>query len=85
MRDGVLLAAEGIDQRTPGARLRFSAGKRTVTDAPFAEAKEVVGGFAIIQARSLDDAIEAAERFAAACTNAVEVEVHPLAEFQPPQ
>ena len=45
------------------------------------EAKEVVGGFAVVQARSLDEAVEVASRFGAVCTHATEIQVHQIAEF----
>ena len=60
---GVLLAAEGVHPSSKGARVRFSGGKRTVTDGPFAEAKEVVGGYAIYEVASKEEAIEASRRF----------------------
>ncbi len=47
-----------------GARVQFANGRRTVTDGPFAEAKEVIAGFALIKANSKAEAIEAATRFA---------------------
>jgi hypothetical protein len=63
MRAGTLLATEGCLPSALGARVRLSNGKVTVTDGPFTESKEIVGGFAILQARSKDEAIEMAERF----------------------
>jgi hypothetical protein len=55
---GVLLAAEGLHPTSKGARVRFSGGKRTVTDGPFAESKELVAGFWLWQVKSKDEAIE---------------------------
>jgi hypothetical protein len=55
---GVMLAAEGLQPSSKGARIRFSKGKRTVVDGPFAEAKELVAGFWIIQVKSKEEAIE---------------------------
>lgn len=55
---GALLAAEGLHPSSRGARITFAAGKPTVTDGPFAEAKELIGGFWIIQVKSKDEAIE---------------------------
>ena len=63
-REGVLLAAEGVHPSSKGARLSFSGGKRTVTDGPFAEAKELIAGFAVLQVESREEAIEWATRFA---------------------
>jgi hypothetical protein len=59
---GVLLAAEGLHPTSKGARLRVSGGKRVVTDGPFAEAKEVIAGFWMIQVKSKEEAIEWANR-----------------------
>ncbi len=59
---GILLALDGLFPPSTGARVTFSGGKPTVTDGPFAEAKEVVGGYWIIQVRSREEAIEWARR-----------------------
>jgi len=63
MKAGTLLATEGCLPSALGALVRFSGGKVTVTDGPFTEAKEVIGGFAILQANSKAEAIEMAKRF----------------------
>ena len=55
---GVRLAAEGLYPSSKGARVYFSGGNTRVVDGPFAEAKEVVGGFWILQCRSLDECVE---------------------------
>ena len=55
---GVLLAAEGLQPSSKGARVRFSGSKRTVIDGPFAETKELVAGFWLIQVKSKEEAIE---------------------------
>jgi len=60
---GVLLATEGCLPSVKGARVRISNGKLTVTDGPFSEAKEVIGGFALLQVKSKDEAIEWTKRF----------------------
>jgi hypothetical protein len=57
-RAGVLLAGEGLQPSSKGARIKFSGGKRTVIDGPFTEAKELVAGFWMIQAKSKQEAIE---------------------------
>ena len=62
-RAGVLLATEGCQPTSKGARVRLSNGKVTVTDGPFTEAKEVIAGFAILQARSKEEAIEHVKNF----------------------
>jgi hypothetical protein len=55
---GVLLAGEGLHPSSKGARVRFSGRERTVIDGPFAETKELIGGFWLIQAKDLDEALE---------------------------
>lgn len=62
-RAGVLVDAVGLLPSSKGARLRLADGQVTVTDGPFAEAKEVVGGYAIVQAASKAEAIELGKRF----------------------
>jgi hypothetical protein len=58
VKAGVLLAAEGLAATSKGSRVKFSGDTRTVVDGPFAETKELVAGFSIIQVRSLEEAIE---------------------------
>jgi hypothetical protein len=55
---GVMLAAEALQPSSKGARVRFSKGKRTVIDGPFAEAKELIAGFWLLEVRSKEEAIE---------------------------
>ena len=62
VKAGVLLAAEGLAATSKGARVKFSGDTRTVIDGPFAETKEVVAGFSIIQVKSLEEAIEWVKR-----------------------
>ena len=62
VKAGILLAAEGLTPTSKGARVKFSGDARIVTDGPFAETKEVVAGFSIIQAKSLEEAIEWVKR-----------------------
>ena len=76
---GVLLAAEGLTPSAQGLRLRFRGGKRTVTDGPFAESKELIAGFVMLQLRKIEDALPWANRFAA-CTGDVELDIRPLAD-----
>lgn len=59
---GVLLAGEGLQPTSKGARVTFSGGKPSVTDGPFTEAKELVAGFWMIQAKSKEEAVEWARR-----------------------
>ena len=63
MKAGFLLATEGCLPSALGARVRISGGKVTVTDGPFTEAKEIVGGFAILRANSKEEAVEMAKNF----------------------
>jgi hypothetical protein len=62
-KNGTLEATEGCLPSAKGARVRLQDGKITVTDGPFTEAKELIGGFAIINAKSKDEAIELTKRF----------------------
>ena len=59
---GVLLALDGLHPESEGARVSFSGGTATVTDGPFSEAKEVIGGYWLIQAKSKEEAVEWAKR-----------------------
>ena len=79
-RAGVLLSAEGVHPSSKGARLSFSGGGRTVTDGPFAEAKELIAGFAIVQVKSKEEAIEWATRFADVIGD-VEIEIRQVIEL----
>ena len=62
VKAGVMLAGEGLQASSKGARVRFSGSKRTVIDGPFAETKELIAGFWIWQVKSLAEAIEWAKR-----------------------
>jgi hypothetical protein len=62
VKAGVMLAGEGLQPSSKGARVRFNGAKRTVIDGPFAETKELVAGFWLWQCRSKDEAIEWAKR-----------------------
>jgi hypothetical protein len=62
VKAGVLLAAEGLAATSKGARVKFSGDNRTVIDGPFAETKELIAGFTIIQVKSLEEAIEWVKR-----------------------
>ncbi|WP_433362954.1 YciI family protein [Actinoplanes sp. CA-142083] len=58
MNAGVLLAAEGIHPSAKGARIYFDGEKKTVVDGPFAETKELVGGFFLVETKSLEECVE---------------------------
>ncbi|HEY5222131.1 MAG TPA: YciI family protein [Microbacteriaceae bacterium] len=62
INDGVLLAGEGLHSSSTGARVDFDGETRAVTDGPFAETKELIAGFWILQAGSLEEAVERARR-----------------------
>jgi hypothetical protein len=70
VKAGVLLAGEGLQPSSKGARVRFSGKKRTVIDGPFTEVKELIAGFWLIQVRSKEEAIEWVKR----CPNPLEGE-----------
>ena len=79
---GVLLALDGLHPPLTGARVSFLGGKPTVTDGPFAEAKEVIGGYWMIQVRSREEAIEWASRCPASDNEVIEVrQVFEFSEF----
>ena len=87
---GVLLASEGLQPSSKGTRIKVSGGKRVVTDGPFAETRELIGGYAILQAKSKDEAIKLADRVVdvhlKAGIPAFEMEIRPLfdpADFGP--
>ncbi|HSS77781.1 MAG TPA: YciI family protein [Thermoanaerobaculia bacterium] len=70
VKAGVMLAGEGLQPSSKGARVKFSGDKRTVVDGPFAETKELVAGFWLWQVRSKEEAIEWVKR----CPNPMEGE-----------
>jgi hypothetical protein len=81
---GVLLALDGLHPPSSGARVSFADGKPKVTDGPFAEAKEVVGGYWMIQVKSREEAIEWASRCPASANEVIEVrQVQEMADFPP--
>ena len=80
---GVLLATEGCLPSARGARVRLSKGVITVTDGPFTESKEIIGGFALIETSSLGEAIKWTQRFQSAAGDGVtEIrELHPTPAY----
>ena len=81
---GVLLALDGLHPPSTGARISFSGGKPMVTDGPFAEAKEVLGGYWMIQVKSKQEAIEWAKRCHASDNEVIEVrQVFEMSDFPP--
>ena len=81
-RAGVLLALDGLHPPSMGARVSFAGGKPKVTDGPFAEAKEVVGGYWLIQVKSREEAIAWASRCPASDDEVIEVrQVQEFSDF----
>lgn len=79
---GVLLALDGLHPPSMGARVSFRGGKAKVTDGPFAEAKEVVGGYWMIQVKSKEEAIEWASRCPGSENEVIEVrQVQEFSDF----
>ena len=79
---GVLLALDGLLPPSTGVRISYMDGKPTVTHGPFAESKEVIGGYWIIQVRSLEEAIEWAKRAPASNNEVIEVrQIHEMSGF----
>jgi hypothetical protein len=77
---GVLLALDGLHPSSEGARVSFAGGQRSVTDGPFTETKELLGGYWVIQAASKEEAVEWAKRCPQPEGNAV-IEVRRVAEL----
>ncbi|HEY0990953.1 MAG TPA: YciI family protein [Kofleriaceae bacterium] len=81
-RAGVLLAGDGLHPTSKGVRVRASGGKRSITDGPFSEAKELIGGYWMIQVRSKEEAVEWASRVPLADDEMVELrQVYEMEEF----
>ena len=81
---GVLLGLDGLHPPSKGARVTYAGGKATVTDGPFAEGKEMLGGYWMIQVKSKEEAIEWAKRVPAQPGDAVEVrQVQEMSDFPP--
>ena len=79
---GVLLALDGLHPPSMGARVSFSGGKPKVSDGPFAEAKEVLGGYWMIQVKSKEEAVEWASRCPASDNEVIEVrQVQEMSDF----
>ncbi len=79
---GVLLSGEGLHPPSMGARVSFAGGKPKVTDGPFAEAKEVLGGYWMIQVKSREEAIEWAKRCPGSENEVIEIrQVQEISDF----
>ena len=80
VKAGVMLAGEGLHASSKGKRIRFSGGKQTVTDGPFAETKELVAGFWLWQVKSMEEAVEWLKR--SPFDGGAEVEIRPVFEAE---
>jgi hypothetical protein len=80
VKAGVMLAGEGLQASSKGKRVKFSGEKRTITDGPFAEAKELIAGFWLWQVRSMDEAVEWLKR--APFDGGTEVEIRRVFEVE---
>jgi len=81
---GVLLGLDGLHPPTTATRVRFSGGKPKATDGPFAEAKELVGGYWMIQVKTKEEAVEWAKRAPMQDGDTIEVrQVQEMADFPP--
>ena len=79
---GVLLALDGLHPPSMGARVSFAAGKPSVTDGPFTEAKEVLGGYWMIRVKSKEEAVEWAKRCPASDNEVIEIrQVQEFSDF----
>ena len=79
VKAGIMLAADGLQASSKGKRVRFSGDKRTVTDGPFTETKELIAGYWLWQVRSMDEAVEWLKR--APFDGGTEVEIRPVYEM----
>ena len=82
VKAGVMLAGDGLHPSSKGARVRFSGGKRTVVDGPFAETKELLAGFWLWQVKSKEEAIEWVKRCPNPHNEETEVEIRQLFEAE---
>ena len=80
VRDGVMLAAEGLKPSSQGARISYPSGKPVVVDGPFAETKELVAGFWLLQARSKEELVERLKQ--CPFQRGEEIEIRPLYEME---
>jgi hypothetical protein len=80
VRAGVLTFAEKLQPSSSGVRIQYRGGKRSVLDGPFTESKELIGGFSMVQMRSLDEVLEWTNRFAKIIGEDLEVDIRLAAE-----
>ncbi len=82
VKAGVMLAGEGLQPSSKGARVRFSGGTTTVTDGPFSETKELIAGFWILDVRSRDEAVEWVKRVPIGADTETEIEIRQVFEAE---
>jgi hypothetical protein len=82
VKAGVMLAAEGLSPSAQGKRILFSGAKRTVTDGPFTETKELVAGFWLWQVRSIEEAVEWVKRCPNPMPTDSEIEIRPILSLE---
>lgn len=82
VKAGIMLAGDGLQPSSKGARIRFSGDKRTVIDGPFSETKELVAGYWIWQVKSMDEAIEWAKRCPNPMPGDSDLEIRPFFEAE---
>lgn len=82
VKAGILLAAEGLRPSSKGARVKLAGPKRTVLDGPFAETKELISGFWILQVSSMDEAIEWVKRCPMPYDGDAEIEIRQISEAE---
>lgn len=82
VKAGVMLAGEGLQPSSKGARVRFSGSKRTVIDGPFAQTKELVAGFWLLQVKSKEEAIEWIKRCPNPMPGESEIEIRQVFEAE---
>jgi len=82
VKAGIMLAGDGLQPTSKGARVQFDGPKRTVVDGPFAETKELVAGYWIWQVRSMEEAIEWVKRCPNPMPGPSEIEIRPLYDIE---
>ena len=82
VKAGIMLAGEGLQPSSKGKRVKFSGTKRTVTDGPFAETKELIAGFWLWQVKSMDEAIEWIKRCPNPTAGETEIEIRQVFEAE---
>ena len=78
---GVMLAGEGLHPSSKGARVKFSGGKPAVIDGPFIETKEALGGYSVLDADSIDEAVEIAKTWPGVDRGWITIELRPVIEM----